>query len=57
MKLGEAWWSTTVVVPERRASRPPERAEARTDSSSRARSSLHQIRCRISVKLAGGASV
>src|SRR5712691_643445 len=56
MALGEAWWSITVVVPERRASMPPTRAEARIDSSSRARSRRHHTRWRICRKLAGGAS-
>ena len=51
--LGEAWWSTTVVVPARSASMPPTSADARIDSSSSARSSRHQIRCRICRKFAG----
>ncbi len=54
--FGEAWWSTSVVVPERSASIPPTSAEARIVSSSSARSSRHQIRWRICVKLVGGSS-
>ena len=54
--FGEAWWSTSVVVPESSASMPPTRAEARMLSSSSARSRRHQIRCRICVKFVGGAS-
>ena len=56
MKFGDAWWSTIVVVPASSASRPPRSAEARTEASSRARSSRHQTLWRISVKLPGGAS-
>ena len=54
--FGDAWWSISVVVPERSASIPPTSADALTPSSSSARSSRHQIRCRIWVKFVGGAS-
>ncbi len=54
MNDGEAWWSNSVVVPERAASMAPTSPETWTDSSSSARSSRHQTRSRISTKVRGG---
>ena len=48
--FGDAWWSTRVVVPASSASSPPTSAEAPMLSSSSARSSRHQTRCRIWTK-------
>src|ERR671911_1183274 len=53
MADGEAWWSTMAVVPASRASTAPSSADHRTSSRSRAASTRHQIRSRISVKLVG----
>ena len=55
--FGDAWWSTTVVVPARSASVPATSAETRMDSSSSARSSRHQTRWRISRNVVGASSV
>ncbi len=46
----------SVVVPRSSASIPPASAEARIVVSSRARSSRHQTRWRISTNVLGGAS-
>jgi hypothetical protein len=54
MAKGEAWWSTIVVVPARRASAPPDHADQWIDDGSRARSRRHHTRWRICTKVSGG---
>ena len=53
MQLGEAWWSTSVVVPHRSAARAPISPLAPTLPSTWARSSRHHTSSRISWKFVG----